>query len=220
MRIVLALLLVLAASGPLSAETATLLTLDASLAPRPGLVPEAVPRRLTILEDGTVFVGGTRDIATGRLEKNDLRALEKRLDKIRKQALGSAVSFGPGAARYHLVVSKGRPLEVTASGDPEAASFNLRMVASLVADLSTLTPPGLQPYVPAFYAVKAVEGSLPGGCRSWNFPVSLEQCLAAPQPLSAAAARDWPTGGVAASVCANDKSYVVTLRPLLPGERP
>jgi hypothetical protein len=50
--------------------------------------------------------------------------------------------------------------------------------------------------------------------------VSLDESLAAPQPLSAAAAGDWPTGAVASSVCRDDKNYVVTLRPLLPAERP
>jgi hypothetical protein len=42
----------------------------------------------------------------------------------------------------------------------------------------------------------------------------------APRILTAADFATWPTGAAPASVCAGDKSYVVTLRPLLPGEKP
>ena len=38
--------------------------------------------------------------------------------------------------------------------------------------------------------------------------------------VAAADAIGWPTGALPASVCAGDKRFVVTLRPLLPGERP
>ncbi len=221
MRLAGALLLALAVSVTARAETAPFLTLDAALAPAPGFVPEAAPRRLVILDDGIVYVGGSRHVATGRLEKSELKAIEKRLEKIRKQGGASgAVTFGDGSARYHLVVAKGPGLDVTTSGDPEAAPFNLRLLAALVADLAAFGHPSLHPYAPAFYAVKASEGTLAGGCRFWSLPVSLEQSLASPQPLSGEAASDWPTGAVASSVCMNDKTYVVTLRPLLPGERP
>ena len=44
--------------------------------------------------------------------------------------------------------------------------------------------------------------------------------LVAPRVVKAEAAATWPTGAVAASVCAGDKRYAVTLRPLLPGEKP
>ena len=30
----------------------------------------------------------------------------------------------------------------------------------------------------------------------------------------------WPTGALPACVCADDRRYAVTLRPLLPGEQP
>lgn len=222
MRGLLAGLLLLAASVPARAETGPFLTLDAVLAPAPGFVPEAAPRRLVILDDGTVYVGGSRHIAVGRLEKPELKALEKRLEKLRKQqpGLSGEVSFGAGSARYHLVVSKGQALDVTSTGDPAAAPFNLRPLAGLVADLAAFGHPSLHPYEPAFFAVKATPGTLAGGCRFWSLPVSLEDSVATPQPLSGGAAADWPTGAVASSVCSDDKSYVVTLRPLLPGERP
>jgi hypothetical protein len=220
MRLAAALLVLLAARGVAAAEAETYLTLDARLEPAPGFVPEAAPRRLVLLEDGTVYVGGSRHVATGRLEKADLKDLDKRLDKLRKQGLTGNVSFGPGSAQYHLVVAKGKPFDVTTTGDPDAAAFNLRPLAALVKELAGLDHPSLHPSAPAFYAVSASQGTLAGGCREWNLPISVEAALGAPQPVSGAAAADWPTGAVASSVCVNDKAYVVTLRPLLPGERP
>ena len=59
-----------------------------------------------------------------------------------------------------------------------------------------------------------------GGCRAWSFSLPLAQALAAPRFLAAAEALGWPTGAMPASVCADDRRYAVTLRPLLPDERP
>lgn len=216
------LVLGFAASVAAADRPGTYLTLDVAGTETPGLVAEAAPRRLVLNEDGTAYVGGTRDVAVGRLEKSEIKAIEKRLEKIRKQqpGLGGQVAFGPGVLRHHLVVSKGKPLDVTATGDPAAAPHSLQGMASLIADLASFQHKSLRPYKPAFYALRAREGSLAGGCRGWTFPVSLGQAVAAPQPLPAASAADWPTGAPAASVCAGDKTYVVTLRPLLPSEKP
>lgn len=225
MRARFALWLALVAGAPAlhAAEApAVLLTLDVSLPETPGLAAEAAPRRLILLEDGTVYVGGTRDIAVGRVERSEIRDIEKRLEKIRKQrpGLAGALSFGAAPVRHRLVVAKGKPLDVTATGDPAAAPQALRPIASLMGDLAAFQHPSLRPYKPAFFALSAREGSLAGGCRSWTFPVSISRAVAAPQPLSAGSAGDWPTGAVAASACAGDKTYIVTLRPLLPGEKP
>ena len=72
------------------------------------------------------------------------------------------------------------------------------------------------------------EGRPVGGCRRWAFPFPIAAVLGAPRVVSSDEAAGWPTGGVAASVCGDDagpsasagKRYVVTLRPLLPGEQP
>ena len=220
MRSVAALLVLLAASLAAAAEPDVYLTLDATLDPTPGFVPEAAPRRLVMLEDGTVYVGGSRHVAVGHLDKTQLRDLDKRFEKLRKQGVSEAVTFGPGTARYHLVVAKGKALDVTTTGDPEAAPFNLRPLAALVSELARLDDPSLRPYAPATYAVRATLGTLAGGCRAWDLPIPVDSAVASAQPVPAAAATGWTTGAVASSVCVNDKSYIVTLRPLLPGERP
>ena len=64
------------------------------------------------------------------------------------------------------------------------------------------------------------EARLAGGCRAWGFTFPIAQALAGPRAVTAAEASGWPTGAVPASVCADDRRYAVTLRPLLPGERP
>ena len=51
-------------------------------------------------------------------------------------------------------------------------------------------------------------------------PPEEAEAVAAPRGVPAAAAADWPTGGAVASVCAGEKHYLVSLRPLLPGEKP
>jgi hypothetical protein len=50
--------------------------------------------------------------------------------------------------------------------------------------------------------------------------VTLADALAAPNVVPAESVTGWPTGATPAQVCSGDKTYVVTLRPLVPGERP
>jgi hypothetical protein len=190
--------------------------------PSPGGAAGANPPRFVLLEDGQVFVGGTQKLAAGRLEREEVKELEKRIARVRKlPGLGPQVSFGASTSgRYHLRLGKGQPLDILATGDPASAPSSLRPLASLVQDLAAFEHESLRPYEPAAYALLAQEGTLAGGCRSWGFTVPLSEALAGPRSVSAAAASDWPTGGAPAAVCAGDKRYVVTLRPLLPGERP
>lgn len=211
----------LVAASPAAAQD-LYLSLEAALPDRPDLVAEGAPRRLVLLEDGSLYVGGTQHVAAGRLDKSELKEIGKRLDKLRKgtPGLGGSVSFGPGTQRQRLVVAKGKPIDVVVTGDPAQAPPELRLLAGLVADLAAYQHPSLRPYRPAFYALRAREETLPGGCREWTFPISAEQAVAAAQPLAAAEAAGWPSGAQVASACVGDKRYAVTLRPLLPWEKP
>lgn len=195
-------------------------TLQVSTTAIPGQVPEAMPPRFVLTEDGTVYVGGTSGVATARLEGGDVKAIEKDIERIRKiPGLATRIDLGPGVDRtYRVVVRKGKPLDLTAVGDLAGANPAFRPVVSLITRLADFSSPDLHPYRPSSYALSAREETLPGGCRAWTFPVALPQALAAPQVVSASVAEAWPTGGNAASVCAGDKRYVVALRPMLPGE--
>jgi len=207
-------------AGAVSAED-VYLSLEVALPESPGLVSDAAPKRFVLLEDGSVYVGGTQDVAAGRLEKGELKELGKRLDRVRKTpGLGSSVSFGEGGQRYRLLVTKGKPLDVVAAGEPASAPAALKPLASLLVDLASFQHPSLRPYRPASFALHAREAKLDGGCRSWSFPVPVERAVASPQPIPASEASGWPTGAQAASVCVNDRTYAVTLRPLLPWEHP
>ena len=109
---------------------------------------------------------------------------------------------------------------MTVLGDTSQAPASLRSLAALIDDLARFDHPSLRPYEPGAYAVSAREGTLAGGCRSWPFKESPAESVFAPRTLPGDAVRDWPTGAAPVSVCAGDKTYVVTFRPLLPGERP
>jgi hypothetical protein len=221
-KIPLVALLALVSAAGAGEVPGAVIVLDVVGPPPGGPAAGANPPRFVLLEDGQAFVGGTHRLATGRLEREEVKELEKRIARVRKiPGLGSQVSFGGSApSRYHLRLGKGQPLDILATGDPASAPSGLRPLASLVQDLAAFAHESLRSYEPAAYALWAREGALPGGCRSWSFAVPLSEALAGPRSVPAAAVADWPTGGAPASVCAGDKHYVVTLRPLLPGERP
>jgi hypothetical protein len=194
--------------------------LEARPPARPGFVPEALPPRFVLMDDGRVFVGGVEGLASARLEKNELKALEKRLQQLKRTpGLGTTVTFGPGEARYRLRVPKDR-IDVVATGDPERAPIELRMLTSLVGDLASFNHPALQPLAPAQYLAAAREETLAGGCRAWRSWPAIAEIAAAARVIPAESVAGWPTGAVAASVCEHDRRFALTLRPLLPGEQP
>jgi hypothetical protein len=187
----------------------------------PGHVADAAPLRFVLLEDGQVYVGGTSGIAVGKLTSGEQKALEKRLTEVRKvPGISSTVALGSGSRRQHLVVRKGRPLDIIVTGEPADAPGPLKPLAALLDDLSSFDHPSLRPFRPESYALRAREGKLPGGCRTWPYDEPLAGTDFTPRVVPAAQVVYWPTGAAPASVCQGDKSWIVTLRPLVPGETP
>ena len=221
-NVLLAATTLAAARGAVAGEVpGALLTLEV-FAPLPaGFVVSALPPRFVLLEDGQVFVGGASSVGAGRLDKAEVKALEERLALVRKlPGLGSTIAFGSASVpRSHLLAPKSK-LDVVATGDPASAPPALRPLANLVRDLSSFHHPSLRPYEPAALLLTVKEGPLVGGCRPWSLPVPLAEALAGPRTVGASEAPDWPTGAAPAAVCEGDRRFVVTLRPLLPGERP
>jgi hypothetical protein len=189
---------------------------------RAGQVPEAAPARFVLLEDGQLFVGGSSEILTTRLSARELKDFDKRLAELRKHpALAGNVALGPGGTKRRLVLRKGsRPLDMVLTGDLESATPAMRGLADFVAQLGRYHHPALTPYAPTSFALSAREGALPGGCRRWTHAEALKDAVFAPKVVPSAGLESWPRGANPAYVCAGDKGYVVTLRPLLPGERP
>jgi hypothetical protein len=187
----------------------------------PGHVPEAAPLRFVLLETGQFYVGGSTGIAAGQLTSSEQKALEKRLADVRKlPGISSTVALGSGPQRAHLVVRKGRPLDTTITGETSSAPPPLKPLASLLDDLSSFDHPSLRPWKPENFELRAREGKLPGGCRPWPFPEPLAGTDFVPRVVPASQVVYWPTGAAPASVCQGDKTWIVTLRPLMPGETP
>ena len=218
---VVAILAFLATSAAAADIPRAVVVLEAGAAPLPDQVTEAAPARFVLLEDGQVFVGGSHGLATTRLTGRELKDLDRRLSDIRKlPSLAGVVTVGPGPAVRRLALREGRPLDMKIEGDLSAAPPALQPLAALILDLERFHHPALRHYAPAFMALSAREGALPGGCRQWTRPEPLADSVFAPRMVTAADFASWPTGTAAASVCTGDKKYVVTLRPLLPGEKP
>lgn len=227
-----ALFLAAALAGPRSVKAdvpGAMLVLEASPGGA-GRDAASAPPRFVLLEDGQVFVGGTERLEAGRLEKGEAQALKKRAEALRKlPGLGERVVLGGDPAlTMRLRFVDGKPFEVVVAGDPAQTPPHLAPLATLLADLLRFNHPTLRPYAPPGYAMVVREGRLVGGCRPWGFTFPIAAALSAPRLVSPAEAVGWPTGAVPASVCASDtdpsdpagKRYVVTLRPLLPGEQP
>ena len=215
----LALLVLLAASCPASSLPEAVVALEVFEPPAPGRVSEAAPPRFVLLPDGTAFVGGTSHLASGRLEKDAIKDLERQVGSVRKlPGLGSSVALGRGDTRYRLTLAKS--LTILATGDPSQAPAQFKPLAALFETLLAFSDPALRPFRPTQFLLSAREARIQGGCRSLAFSFPLADAVSAPRTLSAEAASGWPTGASAANVCSGDRTYLVALKPLLPGERP
>lgn len=188
----------------------------------PDSVPSAAPPRFVLRRDHQVFVGGSEKIYSGLLEKSEAKAIEGRVKTLAKSGLLDApVSFGGDTdKRYRLRLPREGDRDVMITGDPASAPPALQGIAALVTDLLRFDHPNLRPWAPAEYAASAREGELVGGCRAWLLAYSFEQVLAGPQRIPASDVERWPAGSDPASVCEDGRRYVVTFRPLLPGEQP
>ena len=217
----LALGLAVALARSASAEIPNaVIVLEVLVPTLPGEVATSAPPRFVLMEDGTVYAGGTRDVMVGRLASPEVKELERRTAEVRKLPLTGAMTIGPGVERRRLLLRKGRPLDIVLNGNPTDPPPGLRPLAALVEDLARFQHASLRPYEPVSFAMSAKEGTLAGGCRPWLLPEPLAASIFAPRVVPAKGHGDWPTGAVPAHVCVDDKHYVVTFRPLLPGERP
>jgi len=218
----LGLALVAAAASTRGAEIqGAVLVLETSPG-TPGAEKAGAPVRFALLKDGRVFVGGTSLLEAGQLEKEEASVLRKRAEDLTRLAGFSQTLSLEGDARrsVRLRLVEGRRFDLTVTGDLSKAPGALAPIASFLSELMSFHHPSLRPFGPASYALGVREATLAGGCRSWTFSVPLADALSGPNTVPATEAEGWPTGALPASVCAGDRRYVVTLRPLLPGEQP
>ena len=194
--------------------------LDVRPPARSGFVPEALPPRFVLFDDGRVVVGGYAGLATARLERDEQKTLDKRLAQVKRlPGVGASVSFGADQPRYRLRLPKER-IDIVAAGDPDLAPPELRPLATLIRDLAAFDHASLQPLAAEQFRASAREETLPGGCRTWRAEPPVSALAEQPRVLPAGSAAGWPTGGYAASVCEGGRRFSLTLRPLVPGEQP
>jgi hypothetical protein len=180
----------------------------------------AAPLRFVLLQDGQVFAGGSQALLAGRLEKAEVKALEAQLDVVRKlPGLASVVGFGGEEPSFRLRVTKGKPLDLRVTGDPDKASAAFRPLADLLRQLLRFDHPSLRPFTPAQLQLRGHEATRPGGCRLWTL-VATPTEAAAGATIASSAASSWLPGVSTTSVCVGDKRYELQLRPLVPGESP
>ena len=221
LRLAVALGLIVAIALPLSAARPAdaLIVLRVTPPSTADRLYASAPLRFVLLKSGQFYVGGTTTMAKGLLDDRARKDLEKRMKKVLKlKGVGAEVRLGPGETRYELMLGEKKPRTFVTLGDPAKAPAALRELGSLVAALAAFDHASIRPYVPRRFALSARVGELPGGCRSWTFARSLDAVLETASIVSANAARGWPWGAAAASVCQEGEHYVVNLRPLVPGE--
>jgi hypothetical protein len=212
--------LALAVPLPAAEVADALVVLEATTPYLPGQNWSAAPLRFVLLQDGEVFVGGSKDLLAGRLEKPEIKALEAQIDTVRKlPGLASVTAFGGDEPAFRLRVSKGKPLDLRVTGDPGKAAAALRPLAALLEQLLRFDHPSLRPYAPSSLALVAREASRPGGCRLWTLATAPAEATNG-TTIAGSGASSWLPGVAPTSVCVGDKRYELQLRPLVPGERP
>ena len=164
----------------------------------PATLPSAAPPRFLLRRDNSVFVGGSEQIYSGLLDKDEVKALERRVNALRKSgALGPSVSFGDDTTkRYRLRLLEDGARDVVITGDPANAPPELQALALLVSDLESFDHPSLRPWPPAEYAVSAREGCWSEGAASGCSPCLSTTCWPVPSgspPTRRSAGRKGPT---------------------------
>jgi len=222
MRVARVLLGLLLLAAPLAADVPDAeILLESTVVALPDQVAAAQPLRFLLTREREVFVGGSEQLLSARLEKDDLRRVEELVKAVRKlKGLGDSVRLGPGADERRLYLRRARPQRLVVAGDPEQAGASLKPLADLILALEGFYHPALRRYLPTSYAVVAREAPLAGGCRPWTLSLPLAEALPGGRSVSPQELVGWPTGANPAAVCADGRRFVVAFRPLVPGERP
>ncbi len=193
-----------------------------------GLTPresfDGVPSRFVLLTDGSVFVGGRREVLKGWLDKGEMQAISTRLD-VAMKSLGKVgppqtLVVGEGPAIFRFSVLLGSPIQLVVMGNLESAGGPvLAPLPEFIRGLANFRHPSLKPWDPDRFTLIVKERALPGGCRSAPALTPLASRVANDSAVGEALTRGFPTGSEMSQVCDGLKRYTVIFRPLIPGER-
>lgn len=192
------------------------------LTPRESL--DGVPPRFVLLTDGSVFVGGRREVLRGSLDKGEMQVLSTRLAVAMKPpgkaGLPPTLVVGEGPATFRFSVLLGAPLQIVVMGTlPAAEGPALSPLPDFIRRLAGFRHPSLRPYDPAEFMMIVREKTLTGGCRIASGLPPLSQPVSNNLVVSETMTRGFPTGPDMSQVCEGSKRYTVVFRPLIPGER-
>ena len=185
---------------------------------------DGVPPRFVVLTDGSVFVGGRREVLRGSLDKVEMQTFATNLDLVLK-SLGKApppstVSWGEGPPRFRFSVLLGSSFRVVVHGAlPEPEAPALLPLPEFIRRLAGFRHPSLRLFEPQQFTMIARESTLSGGCRAATGLPSLSQSASATWVVPAAVTRGFPTGAEVSQVCDGSKRYSVVFQPVIPGQR-
>ena len=190
---------------------------------------DGVPPRFVLLTDGSVFVGGRREVLRGFLDKTEMQALSTRLDLAMKSVgraspptlvMGQGPGEGDGSPIFRFSALLGAPLQVVVMGKvPPAGGPALAPLPDFIRRLAGFRHPSLKPWDPAEFTMIVREKTLPGGCRAAKGLPSLAQAATGETTVSETLTRSFPTGPDMTQVCEGPKRYTMVFRPLIPGGR-
>lgn len=219
-----------AAQEPLSAQWLRLDPLPAEIKATSRESFEGVPPRFVLLTDGSVFVGGRRDVLRGFLDKAEMQAMSHRLEtamkSFKKAGSPKTLVIGPAAgetdapALFRFSVLLGPTLQLVVMGKIPPVGFPpLSPLPDFIRGLAGFRHPSLKTYDPAEFTMIVRERTLPGGCRDGKSLPPLSQAVS--QETVVPHDRTWgfPTGPDMSQVCEGSKRYAVVFRPLIPGGR-
>lgn len=195
---------------------------EMDLSPRESF--EGVPPRFVLLTDGSIFVGGRRDLLRGLLSRDEMQTVAESLDRAVKslepEAASPTVTIGEGPANFRFSVLLGSPLQTVVMGVlPAENAPPVSPLADFIVSLARFRHPSLRPFDPPEFALIVRGGTLPGGCRSSAGLPRLSTAMTSEIVVSERVTRGFPTGAEVTHVCDGDKRFRVVFRPIIPGER-
>ncbi|MEO8358894.1 MAG: hypothetical protein ABI672_02595 [Vicinamibacteria bacterium] len=186
---------------------------------------DGVPPRFLLMTDGSVYVGGRRELLRGMLDKTEMQEFSTRLDLALKSVaktggVPKTLTMGDGPAIFRFSVLAGSQFQTVVVGSiPTPGAPALAPLPEFIRRLSAFRHVSLRPYDPKEFAMTVKERTLPGGCRAVRGWPSLAASTSGEVVMPENLVRGFPFGADLSQICESSRRYTVVLRPLAPGER-
>ena len=212
------------AEAPAAGTWVRLEALPAEMQMTPRESFDGVPTRFALLTDGSVFVGGRREVLRGALSRSEMQEISTQIDlalrALGKTPLPPTLSLSEGPATFRFSIVSGTPMQIVLSGDFPSSPPPKSPTATLVEfirRLATFRHPSLKPWDADRFLMLVRERTLVGGCRTARGLPALAPGVETVVPASVT--HGFPTGADYTQICDAGKRFAVIFRPLVPGER-